>query len=164
MGLLQRYDEILTALLVGLRAVYGARLVACAVYGSVGRGTPREDSDVDLLIVARDLPVGRVARVEEFLPVEARLESMLAAAQSGPGAIALSPVFKTPEELAAGSPLLLDMVEDARLLYDPESVLRRCLDRLRSRLQELGARRVPHGGGWYWELKPDLEPGEVFTL
>jgi predicted nucleotidyltransferase len=61
-------------LLVGLRAVYGARLVACAVYGSVGRGTPREDSDVDLLIVARDLPVGRVARVEEFLPVEARLK------------------------------------------------------------------------------------------
>ena len=165
MGLLQRYDEILTALLVGLRAVYGARLVACAVYGSVGRGTPREDSDVDLLIVARDLPAGRVARVEEFLPVEARLESMLAAAQSGLGAIALSPVFKTPEELAAGSPLLLlDMVEDARLLYDPEGVLRRCLDRLRSRLQELGARRVRHGGGWYWELKPDLEPGEVFTL
>ena len=165
MGLLQRYDEILTALLVGLRAVYGARLVACAVYGSVGRGTPREDSDVDLLIVARDLPAGRVARVEEFLPAEARLESMLAAAQSGLGAIALSPVFKTPEELAAGSPLLLlDMVEDARLLYDPEGVLRRCLDRLRSRLQELGARRVRHGGGWYWELKPDLEPGEVFTL
>ena len=164
MGLLQRYDEILTALLVGLRALYGARLVACAVYGSVGRGTPREDSDVDFLIVARDLPVGRVARVEEFLPVEARLESMLAGAQAGPGAIALSPVFKTPEELAAGSPLLLDMVEDARLLYDPEGVLRRCLDRLQSRLQELGARRVPHGGGWYWELKPDLEPGEVFTL
>ena len=31
-------------------------------------------------------------------------------------------------------------------------------------LAELGARRVPWQGGWYWELKPDLKPGEVFTL
>src|SRR3989454_2806507 len=59
MNLFQRYEEILRRLVTELKALYGARLVACAVYGSVGRGTPRQDSDVDLLIVARDLPRGR---------------------------------------------------------------------------------------------------------
>ncbi|MBI2160084.1 MAG: nucleotidyltransferase domain-containing protein [Candidatus Rokubacteria bacterium] len=164
MTLLERYEEILRRLLEEVRMAYGERLVACAVYGSVGRGTQRADSDVDLLLVVRGLPAGRLRRVEEFAPVEAQLESLLGPAGPGLAPVALSPVFKTPEELQAGSPLLLDMVEDARILHDPHNVLAARLDRLRARLRELGARRVPHGGGWYWELKPDLAPGEVFTL
>ena len=76
----------------------------------------------------------------------------------------MSPIFKTPEEVEAGSPLFLDMVEDARILHDPDGFLAGYLERLRRRLAELGARRVPWQGGWYWELKPDLKPGEVFTL
>src|SRR3989304_10213046 len=77
MGLLERYEDLLRRLLGELQARYGARLVGCAVYGSVGRGTPREDSDVDLLIVARDLPDGRMRRVEEFEPVEAPPHAVL---------------------------------------------------------------------------------------
>jgi hypothetical protein len=161
MGLLERYDDLLAEMLVEVRALYGDRLVACAVYGSVGRGTPREDSDVDLLIVARGLPRGRTARVEEFLPVETRLEPRLRA--FGPGAC-LSAVFKTPEEVEAGSPLFLDMVEDARILHDPDGFLAGHLGRLRERLRALGARRVWLGNAWYWELKPDLKPGEVIEL
>ena len=41
--------------LAELQAAYGPRLVACAVFGSVGRGTARHDSDIDLLIVTRPL-------------------------------------------------------------------------------------------------------------
>ena len=35
----------------------------------------------------------------------------------------LSPVLKTPAEIERGSPLLLDMVDDARILYDRERFL-----------------------------------------
>ena len=164
MALLRRYDELLDQLLVEMKEHYASRLVACAVFGSVGRGTPRYESDIDLLIVARDLPRGRLNRVEEFLPVEAPLEPALKAREPGQASIALSPVFKTPEEVEAGSPLFLDMVEDARILYDPEGFLAGYLERLRARLRELGARRIRRGNAWYWELKPDLKPGEVFAL
>jgi uncharacterized protein len=164
MTLLQRYDSILARLQAELQASYGPRLVACAVFGSVGRSTPRYDSDIDLLIVARELPPGRLRRVDEFLPVEARLEPALGPAEPGHAPIALSPVFKSPQEVEAGSPLLLDLVEDARILYDPQGFLAGYLDRLRVRLRELGARRVWRGNAWYWELKPDLTPGEVFAL
>jgi predicted nucleotidyltransferase len=163
-GLLERYEALLERLLSEVRAAYGPRLVACAVFGSVGRGTPRHDSDIDVLLVARGLPRGRTRRVEEFLPVEARLGPALEADEAGRPPIALSPVFKSPEEVEAGSPLFLDMVEDARILHDPEGFLAGYLDRLRARLRQLGARRVRRGGGWYWELKPDLRPGEVFTV
>jgi predicted nucleotidyltransferase len=163
MRLLGRYEQILEALPAELRATYGPRLVACAVFGSVGRGTPRFDSDVDLLLVVRDLPRGRFNRLDEFLPVEARLAPALRA-EPGYPAVELSPVFKTPGEVEAGSPLFLDMVQDARILYDPEGFLGRYLDRLRARLRELGARRIWRGNAWHWELKPDLKPGEVFAL
>ncbi|MBI4611272.1 MAG: nucleotidyltransferase domain-containing protein [Candidatus Rokubacteria bacterium] len=164
MSLLQRYEDLLEQLLVEVTATYGPRLVACAVFGSVGRGTPRGDSDIDLLLVVRGLPRGRLKRVEEFLVVESRLDPALKPAEPGGAPIGLSPVFKTPEEVEAGSPLFLDMVEDARILYDPEGFLAAHLDLLRIRLRELGARRVRSGNAWYWDLKPDLKPGEVFTL
>jgi hypothetical protein len=77
--------------------------------------------------------------------VEARLESLLGPAEPGHASIALSPVFESPEEVEAGSPLFLDLVEDARILYDQASFLARYLDRLRARLCELGARRIWRG-------------------
>ena len=59
-------EDLLAAVLAACRQHYGERLVSLAVFGSVGRGVPRPDSDVDLLIVARDLPRGRVARAADF--------------------------------------------------------------------------------------------------
>jgi predicted nucleotidyltransferase len=160
----ERYTRALDRLLPVFRAGYGDRLVAVAVFGSVGRGTPRQGSDIDLLIVARDLPRGRFARLDEFLPLERPLGPALAEIEPGGPPIMVSPVFKTPAEVEQGSPLFLDMVEDARILYDPESVLSRYLTRFRARLAELGARRIWRGEGWYWDLKPDFKPGEIVTL
>ena len=56
------------------------------------------------------------------------------------------------------------MIDDARLLHDTDGFFRRYLDGFRRRLQVLGSRRIWLGNAWYWELKPDLKPGEVFTL
>jgi len=50
----------------------------------------------------------------------------------------LSAVLKTPEEAEAGSPLFLDMTEDARLLYDRDDFFAGRLERLRERLRQLG--------------------------
>ncbi len=160
----ERYGEVLRRLVEALQAHYGSRLVSVAVFGSVARGTQREDSDIDFLIVARDLPDGRMARIDDFLAVERSMEGSLAPPRPELLPIALSPVLKTPQEAAAGSPLFLDMVEDARILYDEDGFFAGHLERLRQRLATLGSRRVWRGNAWHWVLKPDLEPGEVFSL
>ncbi len=158
------YGRLLVNIRIACEAHYGPRLLALAVFGSVGRGTPQPDSDVDLLVVADPLPDGRLARVSEFHAVEASLAPDLAeAGRLGLNPL-LSPVFKTPAEIALGSPLLLDMVEDARILFDRHGLLERILADLRSRLQRLGARRIWRGSAWYWDLKPDYQPGEVFEI
>lgn len=162
--LLERYDRLVHRLGEELRAHYGPRLVAVAVFGSVGRGTPRADSDLDVLVVARDLPRGRFARVEEFLPVEERLAAERRVSVEAAEPVAVSPVFKTPEEVQRGSPLFLDLVDDARIVHDPSGFLRAYLDGLRERLRALGAQRIWRGNVWHWELKPDLRFGEIITL
>jgi hypothetical protein len=110
------------------------------------------------------LPPGRSARVDEFLPVEQTLEPWLAPPRPDLMPVGLSPVFKTLTEVEAGSPLFLDMVEDARILHDEDDFLARRLERLRQRLAALGSQRVWRGNAWYWILKPDLEPGEIISL
>ncbi|MDF0674647.1 MAG: nucleotidyltransferase domain-containing protein [Nitrospira sp.] len=146
------------------RSFYGDRLISVVLYGSVARGTMRHDSDVDLLIVADALPNGRLNRVREFETVEESLKEAFRRAAACGVHTSLSPVFKTAHEVQAGSPLFLDMVEDALVLYDRSGFFANELTRLRSKLTQLGAKRVWKGNAWYWDLKPDYRPGEVFEL
>ena len=67
------FDGLLARMVEVAKVFYGDRLVSVVVYGSVRRETMRQDSDVDVLIVARDLPRGRFDRVAEFTAVEKAL-------------------------------------------------------------------------------------------
>lgn len=147
-----------------VEAVYGERRVTLAIFGSVARGTQRPDSDVDLLLVCDPLPDGRLRRMAEFEKVERRVEPLLSSLGQKGMMTSLSPIIKTPEEVKRGSLIYLDMVEDARVLYDRDDFFKRFLERLRMRLAELGSHRIWLGSAWYWDLKPDFKPGEVFEL
>lgn len=160
----ERFKELQDKLLAEVKSFYGDRLVSFVVFGSVARETYRFDSDIDLLIIAEDLPKGRMKRVAQFLTVEDRIETFLGSLQKEGMNTYISPVFKTPEEAEMGSPLFLDMVEDASILFDRNGFFSKVLERLRNRLKELGAKRVWKGNAWYWVLKPDYKPGEVIEL
>ena len=56
------------------------------------------------------------------------------------------------------------MTEDARILVDRGGFFAAALEDLRTRLRRLGARRVWRGAEWYWDLKPDYRPGEIFEI
>ena len=158
------YQKLIQELLVRIKDYYAERLISVAIFGSVARGTFRPDSDIDLLIVARDLPRGRRSRLEEFLAhIELPLEETFQKI-STEIAPEISPVIKTPEEVKLGSPLFLDMLEEVLILYDREDFLTQYLENLRQKLKCLGAKRVFLGEGWYWVLKPDYRPGEIIKI
>ena len=163
-GLVEIFDRLLDRLVDACEEVYGDRLVSVVVFGSVGRGVMRADSDVDLLLVATGLPDGRLARVREFERVEAALAGDLEGAHRAGVATRLSPIFKTPEEVSAGSPLFLDMIDDGRHLVDRDGFFAAFLGKLKERLDRLGALKLRRGGGWVWDLKPTFRPGDVVEL
>lgn len=160
----ESFERLFGEILNALQENYGERLVSLAVFGSVARGTQRPDSDVDLLVVCNPLPPGRMRRIAEFEEVEKILAPALSDLERQGISTFLSPVLKTPAEMDRGSVFYVDLVEDARLLYDRGDFLKGFLARLRRRLEQLGARRIRRGNAWYWDLKPDFKPGEIFEL
>jgi len=160
----EKFTELLNLLLVETKAFYREDLISFVVYGSVARETYRFDSDVDILIIAKNLPRGRMKRVAQFMQIEEKIEPYLKELGKNQIQTFISPLLKTPEEAERGSPLFLDMVEDAKILYDKNNFFTNILSQLRKRLKALGARRVWQGNAWYWILKPDYKPGEIFEL
>lgn len=164
MGTLPR-DELFGAIREATVATYGERLISLAVFGSWARGAATPASDLDLLVVAEPLPPSRMKRVREFRPVADATRAVRSRIWSNQGPeIELAPVFKTPHELAAGSPLYLDMTLWRVVLADRGGLLETFLAGLRDRMQALGSRRVPFKGGAFWDYKPDFRPGEVVEL
>ena len=151
-------QPIARELLGAVEHVYGRNLVACSIFGSYARGTQTPESDLDLLIVADNLPDGRMKRVSEFTAVESMLRD------SDLAHIDLSPIIKSQAEADAGSPLFWDMTDYAIVLFDRGSYLQTLLNRVRERLRRLGAQRIQKGNAWYWVLKKDFVPGEVFEV
>ncbi len=158
------YRSLLGKLLECLEKVFGDKLYSVVVYGSIARGDYRRDSDVDLVVIAEDLPHRRFARIELFEKAEECLEKDLDMLMEKGYYVSFSPIIKTPREASRISPLYLDMVEDAIILYDKNNFFESILERLARILKNLGAERVRIGRKWYWRLKKDYKFGEVVTL
>ena len=156
------FPELAIATALTVRT-FGPRLRSLALFGSCARGSERPDSDIDLLVIADPIPSTLAARIDELHPiVEEATEFALDRRQHGQGTHIPQIVLLAPEELRAEPPLLLDLTQDARILFDPEDLLRGVLDRLRGKLERLGSRRVRAPEGWeYWVLKPGARVGEV---
>lgn len=141
---------------------YGPRLRSLALFGSCARGDETPESDLDLLVVAEPLSRRLGVRLEESRPIAEALARFEREERSTGRRILLPQlVVLDLEEVRAEPPILLDMTQEARVIFDPERVLRNVLDRLAGHLQHLGSRRVRTPEGWsYWVLRPGARPGD----
>lgn len=147
-----------------VRAALGENLTSVVLFGSVARAEAGPDSDIDLLIVAEAFPPGRFARLALLEGIDREFEPELERLRALGLQPRLARILKTRQEAARLVPLYLDMVEDARLLYDRDGFFASVLARLRASMTRLGSERRQRGTVRYWILKPDLKPGEVFEL
>lgn len=165
MGYREEFYKLIEEIKRLILTYYSERLVTLAVFGSVARDAFRPDSDIDILIIAKDLSKGRLKRVSEFEKnIERPLEEIINRLFKEGIYPRISPLFKTPEEVEYGSPLFLDMTENVKILYDKDNFFKDYLERLKDKLKRLGARKVSFKGGYYWELKPDYRYGEIIEL
>jgi predicted nucleotidyltransferase len=151
-------------ILIQTKKVYRKRLVTLAVFGSWAAGKHTAESDIDILIVAEELPRRRLARVEEFQTVEIALEDEIKKLRRKGIYTYLSPIFKTPEEVKQGSLLFLDMIYDLNILFDREDFFADYLKDFKKKLDNMGAKRIIQGEKWYWVLKPDYKWGDTFEI
>jgi predicted nucleotidyltransferase len=152
-----------TALLAGSEvwvADLGSLLVSIVLFGSVARRHARPTSDIDLVLVAHDLPRALVDRRRIFLESWERVRRARALPHMQWNLIA-----KSPAEAQHRSPLYLDIVEDGILVFDRDGFFEAVLAGMRARMRELGSRRIfLPDGTWYWDLKPDFRFGEIVEI
>ncbi len=158
------YRTLIEKLLQALLEVFGSKLISLVIYGSVAQGDYAKESDVDMLIIVEGLPRERFKRGELFAKAEEKLDKTLDKLLDEGYAISFTPIIKTPTEAMKITPLYLDMVEDAVIVYDKNSFFEKILEKLRAKLEELGAERVYIGKKWYWRLKKNYKFGETISL
>jgi predicted nucleotidyltransferase len=164
-GILEGYRKAAETLKASLERTLGERLVSVVLFGSVARGDVTDSSDVDLLIVVKELPGSRFERMEVFDEAEKQCGNELKPICERYGiTVSFSPIIKDVEQAARISPLYLDIVEDGVILFDRDDFMKKVLEKLGERLRELGARRVWRGRKWYWILKPEVKVGEVLEI
>ena len=136
----------LSPLVEGLQHGLAENLWGLVLFGSVARGEAKESSDLDLLLVADNLP-------EKFIARTQYLRCVL------PGEIRGSASFiaKTRAEFEAGFPsYYLDLALDGIILYDCENYMHQRLARIRELLKTAGLKRqrTDYGFCWEWQKPP----------
>ena len=159
------YVPIISLIVSRLFECLGRRLKSIVLYGSIARGKALPESDIDLLVVAEGLPSSYSERVKWLRNILRGIEEFRIELWRSKGLYPLIDIIAlTPEEAKVSHPIYLDMIEDAIILFD-RGIIKEKLREVKERLRALGARRVETpSGGWYWELKPDMELGEVVEI
>ncbi|NWF93005.1 MAG: nucleotidyltransferase domain-containing protein [Syntrophaceae bacterium] len=162
------YKKVLETFLALLKEEFHEDLVSLVLYGSIARGKGDALSDVDLLLILEDPHQNYHRRLDQVLDVEDRLRKSKEYRRIKEE-IGQEPYFSfllfSRKEAEENRYVFLDMIDDAKILYDKNGFFADRLNQIRARLQELGARKVPlEDGSWFWDLKPDLKVGEIFSL
>lgn len=129
-----------------LKEQLGDNLVAAVLFGSRARGEATEQSDWDLLVLAKALPTRTLARyrfLKNLLPPHWR------------GRVSI--LAKTPPEFeSALPPLYLDIACDGQVLYDPTGYMQRKMYQVQRLIHRLGLVRSRRGQDtvWGWKTPP----------
>ncbi len=157
------YKVLLTKFKQSLLETFGTDLLSLVLFGSVARGAAKPESDIDLLIILKDAPDSYYRRLEPVVDIELKLRRE--AFETTGAAPMFSSIILSKEEAMENRNIFLDMLDASIILHDKDDFFKKRLKELEKRLLQLGSKKVVlEDKTWYWNLKPNSQPGEVIEL
>jgi len=154
------YKQILNKFRRKLLMRFKDELISLVLFGSVARGTAREESDIDILIILKDAPNSYYERLKPVIDVELEMRKDV----EGMPPI-FSSIILSQDEAKQNRNIFLYMIDHSIILYDTDDFFKNRLSELKNRLVQLGSKKVLlNDDTWYWNLKPDIEAGEIIEL
>lgn len=140
-----------------LKEKWKEELISVVLFGSYASGKEREDSDIDILIIKKNLPKSRLKRRDEIYKIYKEISKNLREK--------ISTIILDEEEAKITKPFYLDMTLHCEILFDKNNFFRNIIEKLKEKLQELKAeRKIDKDGYPYWILKADYKLGEEIIL
>lgn len=134
---IEKIETILSHILRESNKRWGEDLVSVVVFGSFARGDAYEHSDIDLLIIVKNLPKGWRERGIYELSLE-----RLGLTWNTP----LQVILVNPEEIRLAidniTPLLLEIHESYRCLFDRDMFFQKEMKRFEKMMMRRGVRRL----------------------
>ncbi len=131
-------------------------LLAAIHFGSSAKKIPKKTSDVDILLVYKNLPKKSWDRSLWLKPMDQALESQLSKLNS----FQFYPSILAWEEKSFLKlhPLYLDFVDNSILLFDPQGIAKNTIQRTADWIKRRRAKKIFRGQLWYWDVNPNREP------
>lgn len=150
-----------------LKDSYKERLMSVCLFGSSVRGTLRDGSDIDFLVVIKEVKMSYHKRIKAIIPLLDDIRAIQEYEEVYEKfKLHIEPCFLvfTADEIKDHPPILLEISQEGLILFDKETFLKEELTQVKEALVRLGSRKkiTPHGH--YWTLKPDIKPGEIINI
>lgn len=145
--------------------VLGGKLESIVLFGSLARGVTKPYSDIDLLVIAKEIPKRYSDRVKIINKIKSSksIDELIVNLWRRKGVYADFDILLLDEEEASRThPFYIDMTEDRIMIFDRNGLISKKLKEVRKRLKSIGAVKVEEAdGSWYWILtpKPELVKG-----
>ena len=123
-------SKILDEFLQKCKQKFGDNLISIILFGSYARGMATEYSDVDLLIIAKNLPKRRIERYKIIRDI---ILDFIYEYE-----INISPILIKPEELSHKniSPLIYGILTGYKVIYDKDNFWKNYLERIKPIIKE----------------------------
>lgn len=140
-----------------LKEKWNEKLISIVLFGSQLKNIPKEESDIDLLVIYEEFPERRLERHMVIFELAKEIDRDFAHK--------LSCIPLTKEEAKETKPFYLGMLTLSKIIYDRNNFFKNILTNLKLKLATLGAQRFEDKEGYeYWILKKDCKIGEPITI
>ncbi len=128
-------------------------LIGMLQFGSTIKKPIKKNTDLDILLIFKDLPPNNFDQFKLTTKIENELNSELKKIKDHN--IRCSFILKKADQLDHLSPFFLDFIDTSKIWYDPQNYLSNLIIDIQNWIKKYNSKKIQKGNLWYWVYSQD---------